>query len=67
MSQFNIIAEEFTTKYTQEYDFRYAGRGIPLNKAFLPNVVEVVEVISSSIAYGILKELGADIYKTIKP
>ena len=66
MSQFNIIAEEFTTKYTQEYDFRYAGRGIPLNKAFLPNVVEVVEVISSSIAYGILKELGADIYKTIK-
>ena len=66
MAQFNDVAEKFTIKYMEEYDFKYAKPEIPLNKAFLPNVIEVVTGISSGIAYGILKELGTDIYKTIK-
>lgn len=66
MAQFDDIAERFTTKMLQEYDYKYGNPEIPLNKAFFPDVVEVIEVISHGNAYGILKELGADIYKTIK-
>jgi hypothetical protein len=66
MAQFNDIADKFTTKYLEEYDYKYGNPDIPLNKAFFPDAVEVIEIISSGIAYGILKELGADVYKTIK-
>jgi hypothetical protein len=66
MNQLNAIAENFTKKYVEEYDYKYSNPELPLNKAFLPNITEVIEILSSAVAYGILKEMGADIYKNIK-
>ena len=66
MNQFNPIAEDFTKKYVEEYDYKYSNSEIPLNKAFMPNIIEVIKIASSVVAYGILKEMGADIYKNIK-
>ena len=66
MDQFNIVAEDFTRKYLEEYDYKYGNEEIPLNKAFLPNVAEVIDILSTGIAYGILKQLGKDIYNAIK-
>lgn len=67
MSQLEVIAENFVEKYLSENDHRYAEEKIPLKKSFLPNIINILEIIySSGVAYGILKELGADIYKKIK-
>ena len=64
MSQLEVIAENFVEKYLSENDHRYAEEEIPLKKSFLPNIINILEIIySSGVAYGILKELGADIYK----
>lgn len=67
MNQLKFVAENFVEKYMSENDYKYAVEEIPLKKSFLPDIVNILEIIySSGIAYGILKELGADIYKKVK-
>lgn len=66
MGQFEIVAEDFVQRYLSENDYKYAGGQIPLKKSFHTDIVQIIEIISSGVAYGFLKELGADIYKKNK-
>ena len=60
------VADQFAHSYVRENDDIYAKANIPIDPAFVREVLDLVSLIGTGALMGIGGKLGADVYQKIK-
>lgn len=60
------LVEQFSNKYLEEYDFKYATANLPIDPVFLSQVQTYIEIAIGATSAGFFGKMGSDLYDKIK-